>query len=156
MEFIKNYKQSESLIITFINAKEWGIEPKSFLAVIRRLKAALPETQGELSVVFTDDDTIRKLNKQYRKMDKPTDVLSFSYIELPIEDPMGGPIGGPIGEIFISVLTAKRQATEYKHSLTDEIQKLLVHGVLHVFGYDHGVEGEYKMMRAMEEKILSI
>lgn len=136
--------------VTFINSKEWGIETGQFKAVIRRLKTHLPSARGVLNVVFVNDPYIRALNKQYRKKDSATDVLSFPYLNSP-----DFPLTHLLGEVYISVPTAKRQAKEFRQTLTDELCKLLVHGCLHVFGYDHEREEDYKEMSALEKKILA-
>jgi len=89
----------------------------------------------ELSIVLVSDPQIKRLNKLYRNKDKPTDVLSF---------PIGEKVNGwlILGDIVISVDTAKRQAQELGHSLEEEIKRLLVHGLVHLLGYDHELGGE--------------
>jgi probable rRNA maturation factor len=91
----------------------------------------LGETRTEVHVVVTDDDRIRELNRTWRAIDAPTDVLSF-----PDGDvlPEGGRL---LGEIVISLDAARRQATELGHSELRELQELTLHGVLHLLGYDH-------------------
>jgi len=91
---------------------------------------------GGIDVSLVDDPTIRQLNKRYRKKDRATDVLSFGY-----------GAEGLLGEVIISEETARRQARVYGAPYREELQRLVVHGVLHVLGYDHG----RKMSRA--EKI---
>ena len=135
--------------IQFINTEEWGIKAKGFKGLVATLKKMLPKVQGELNVVFVDDKTIHALNKAHRHMDKPTDVLSFSYMDTP-----DFKTSRAIGEIYISVPTAKRQAPDYGKTLEDELKKLITHGVLHVFGYDHEKDEDYKRMAAMEDNIL--
>ena len=135
--------------IQFINTEEWGIEERNFKPVITRLKSHLPKTKGDINVIFVDDKRIHRLNKSYRHKDEPTDVLSFSYLDR--LDPSATPT---LGEVFISVPTARKQAPLYKNDLNQEIEKLIVHGVLHIFGYDHETEADYKVMVAFEKKIL--
>jgi probable rRNA maturation factor len=135
--------------IQFINSKEWGIDSTVFKSVVVRLKYHLPKTKGDLNVIFVDDTKIHQLNKTYRHKDQPTDVLSFSYLDR--LDPSMAPT---LGELFISVPTAKKQAPLYKNNLEQEIEKLIVHGVLHIFGYDHENEADYKVMAAFEKMIL--
>ena len=135
--------------IQFINTEEWGIDEKVFKPVVDRLKKHLPKTKGDLNVIFVDDTKIHRLNKAYRHKDQPTDVLSFSYLDR--LDPSTAPT---IGEVFISVPRAKEQAPLYKNSLNQELEKLIVHGVLHIFGYDHETDKDYLKMSAMEERIL--
>ena len=89
------------------------------------------ETQ-ELSVLLTDDRKIRTLNKQYRGQDRATDVLSFSQNE---EE--NKPNSHLMGDVVISTVTAKRQAAEHGLTLEEEIVLLLIHGILHLLGFDH-------------------
>jgi probable rRNA maturation factor len=89
--------------------------------------------EAELSVVLCDDDFIAGLNQAYRAKSGATDVLSFAMAEG--ED--GDFAGETLGDVVISIDTAARQALELGHSLLDEVTSLLVHGVLHLLGYDH-------------------
>jgi len=109
--------------------------------VLRRLGVA----QGELSVLFCDDRTMQLLNGYFRKKDKPTDVLSF-----PAHEPL--PEGGVhLGDIAISLETAARQAAKAGHSLQRELAILLIHGILHVCGFDH--ETDSGEMEALESRL---
>ncbi len=105
---------------------------------------------GRVEVSLIDDDAMRLINKQYRQIDKPTDVISLSYFE-----DIVFPDDNLIGEIFISVDTAKRQAEERGVNLEDEIDFLFVHGLLHIFGYDHETEAEESLMFNLQNNILS-
>jgi len=138
------------LVIRFINCKQWGIKEASLQKCAKKAEKFIPKKKGELNVVFIDDPYIRELNKKYRNCDSPTDVLSFSYADF---DDLKG--SGLIGEIYISVPTAVKQSKEFKHSITDELKKLFVHGLLHIFGYNHDNDSDYKKMNEMEEKIIS-
>jgi len=103
----------------------------------------------EISVYITDDEEIRKLNKTYRGKDKATDVLSF-----PLDENFEG--YRLLGDIVISQDTAERQARELGHSLKEEVKRLLIHGLVHLLGYDHEKGGEEeKKFKELEEKILS-
>lgn len=93
----------------------------------------LPPTVCSVSVVFTNDRDIHQLNRDYRGKDKPTDVLSFSQIE----GECAGEYTESLGDLVISTDTALRQAQERGHTLAAEILRLLVHGLLHLYGYDH-------------------
>ena len=140
--------------IQFINTKERGIEPKQFDVYIKRLKKHVPigpeiNSGGILNVVFVNDDYIRALNKQYRKKEQPTDVLSFSYLNTPDFEETG-----LIGEIYISVPTAKKQAKKNKLNLKDELSKLFVHGFLHVFGHNHESKEDFEKMEQIEREVL--
>lgn len=110
---------------------------------VERTLAKHDLTPCEVSVVFCDDQKIRQLNKQFRGIDEPTDVLSF---------PMDNKI---LGDVVISLERASRQAEEYGHSFTREVCFLTVHGILHLIGYDHGEDEGRRKMREMEEEILA-
>lgn len=119
-------------------------------ALARRTLAADNAPSSELSIAITDDDTVRELNRRFRGDDAPTDVLSFE---------MGGSdvfVGGDglLGEVIISYPTAARQAEEAGHPVEDELAHLLVHGVLHLLGYDHESPKDGRQMRAREEALL--
>jgi len=114
------------------------------------------DTSAEISLVFVDDPQIQELNKTYRGKDMPTDVLSFALLEmtedeLPIIDQEEELL---LGDIIISLETALRQAEEYGHSLEREVAYLMVHGLLHLLGYDHMNEADQRNMRRREEELL--
>lgn len=104
----------------------------------------------EVSILLTDDESIRILNRDYREIDAPTDVLSFSQTEG--EEITGD--GNLLGDIVISVDTAQRQAKEQGHSLEEEMRMLLVHGLLHLLGYDHAEPEEEKAMFEKQAELL--
>lgn len=105
-----------------------------------------------LTVLTTGDETLQDLNQRFLGIDAPTDVLSFPE---PAEAPLGEGEAPSLGDIAISVPTAVRQASELGHGLKDEIAHLLVHGILHLCGYDHEGGGEEAArMRAREEHYL--
>jgi probable rRNA maturation factor len=106
-------------------------ELSSFLA----LAAEAAGVKGHISVLLTDDKTIRELNRQYRKIDTSTDVLSFPAAEPGVTS---GRKGAPIaGDLAISLNTAARQAAAFGHELQTEVKVLLLHGALHLAGLDH-------------------
>jgi len=98
-----------------------------------------------MQIVFVTPSAIHDLNKTYRNMDKPTDVLSF--INDDDED-------NSLGDVFISIEQAKKQAADYGHSFERELGFLAVHGYLHLKGFDHHTEAEEKIMILEQEKIL--
>ncbi|MDF9409280.1 MAG: Endoribonuclease YbeY [Pelotomaculum sp. PtaB.Bin013] len=109
--------------------------------------------EAEISIVFVNDSYINDLNLQYREIDSPTDVLSFSMLEgesLQRE----GEDEVLLGDVVISLQTAWRQAEEYGHSFRREVAYLAIHGVLHLLGYDHLREEDRRIMRKKEEEIL--
>jgi probable rRNA maturation factor len=112
----------------------------------------------EIDCDITDNDTIRKLNKVYRGIDRPTDVLSFAFTQSREEDLVYFPevTGNPqyLGEIIVSYPKAVEQAQHLGHSLEEELRLLLVHGVLHLVGYDHEKDSDARKMRARESIII--
>ncbi len=109
----------------------------------------------ELSVTVTDDETVRGLNREYAGEDEVTDVLSFSQRE---GEELVGPPGGvsPLGEVMIAYPQALRQADEVGRSVEEEVTRLLIHGTLHLLGYDHAEPGEERRMRDREEELLRV
>ena len=126
------------------------------LQAVARLNE-LPE-ESEVDVTIVDDEEIHALNREYRSMDKPTDVLSFALDEDcdDCDEPelLGGPKEHLFGDIIISAETALRQAEEYGHGLEREMTYLAVHGMFHLLGYDHMTDEEKAEMRAKEEEAL--
>ncbi len=131
-------------------------------AICKTLDAEGVEVPCEINVLLTDDEGIQEINWDMRKVDAPTDVLSFPMFDLapgdkPSEadaDPATGLV--PLGDMCISLERAKAQAEEYGHSVERELAYLAVHSVLHLLGYDHLDEGPMKaQMRAREEAILA-
>ena len=112
----------------------------------------------EVGVTFVDDDAIRTLNREHRKLDRKTDVLSFPMlsdvksVEKTDIDPETGLVY--LGDVVISVETAMRQAEEFGHSLEREIAFLTVHSMMHLMGYDHICESDRRIMRTHEEAVL--
>lgn len=111
-----------------------------------------PEGTG-LTLVITDDEQIRALNRQFNETDRPTDVLAFSSREgtdfiSPDEEDLY------LGDVIISYPTALAQATEHGHPVEEELALLIVHGCLHLLGYDHATEDERERMWLRQEAIL--
>ena len=108
------------------------------------------DLQAELSVVFSNDEQIQVLNKDYRGKDKPTNVLSFP------QD--GGEVPGllVLGDIILAYETIAREAEEQEKDFFDHLTHLIVHGVLHLLGYDHENDQEAEEMEALEVEILRI
>ncbi len=111
-----------------------------------------------MTIILTTPQNIRKINKEYRNIDKETDVLSFPMFE---KDELDKKIENNdfeyedvLGDIVISIEKVKEQAEEYGHSFERELSYMLVHGFYHLMGYDHIEEEDKKVMRPKEEKIL--
>jgi len=114
-----------------------------------KIMLALGLRDAELSVLLCGDCFIRSLNAEYRGIDRATDVLSF-----PLADEPG--LLGPapmLGDVVISIDTAARQASARGATLMDEVTSLLIHGVLHLIGHDHGTDAEEARMNAESERI---
>lgn len=114
-----------------------------------------------LSITLTSPKEIHKLNKEYRNVDKETDVLSFPMFEKEeidniIEIQKKNLVPEPIGDIVISIEKVEEQAREYGHSFERELSYMIVHGFYHIMGYDHIEEKDKVVMRPKEEKILEI
>ena len=125
-------------------------------AVEETLLAEGISSATELSLVITDDETVRELNRRFRDVDQPTDVLAFRLQEGGVS-PFAMPPNGVLhlGEVIISYPRAAQQAEEYHHSIEQELLLLTIHGVLHLLGYEHEEPEEGERMRALEERILS-
>lgn len=113
------------------------------------------EEHEEISVFLCGDARIQELNREYRGMDKPTDVLSFSLNEDLTDGEEELPSRYVLGDIIISLDTMHKQAELYGHSTERELAYLTVHGALHILGYDHMIESDKKEMRTEEEYVLS-
>jgi len=104
------------------------------------------------SVIFVDDEEIHRINKEYRHVDRVTDVISFAFEDN--EEKIYNNIR-ILGDIYICIPQMKRQATSYGHSEKRELSFLCVHGLLHLLGYDHMNESEEKIMFGLQEMILN-
>jgi probable rRNA maturation factor len=113
------------------------------------LQKERPAQDIDLCIVIETDEVLKDMNKKYRGMDEPTDVLSFE------SDDMDPETGTPyLGDIIISLEQARRQAEKSNHSLTAELQLLAVHGTLHLLGYDHAEEEEKRRMWSLQKEVL--
>jgi probable rRNA maturation factor len=118
-------------------------------------------SSAEMGLLITDSKTVQKLNRIYRGEDKPTDVLAFQMTSDMNQEP-GGPFVSPpdgirhLGEVVISCPQAVKQAQEQGHGVARELALLIVHGILHLLGYDHELPEEEQKMRNKENEILSL
>ncbi|MDP1509073.1 rRNA maturation RNase YbeY [Paenibacillus sp. CMAA1739] len=122
-------------------------------------------TDGEVALTFVNDDQIHELNRDYRGIDRPTDVLSFAMKETldeeleiiyePTEKNPLNDVPDVLGDIIISVQTAQAQSEEYGHSIEREIGFLFVHGFLHLLGYDHQDDASEAEMMGKQEAVLA-
>ena len=157
-------------------------QTEAWMALLEQLLQQAGELEdvdtGIVSLTLTDDEGIRALNKQFRNLDKSTDVLSFPMRELIGDEPpvytedeyeaaegeeeawadepeAGDPFAELLGDIVISVPRAVSQAEEYGHSVERELGFLFVHGFLHLLGYDHDAEEKERAMFARQEEVLA-
>ena len=121
------------------------------------MKSMELKKNSEVSLLLTDDQEIQKLNKIFRNIDAPTDVLAFSMSEGSHGSSLPEWIGEYLlGDIIISIETAKKQANLLGHSLEQELTVLLIHGLLHLLEFDHISMEDSEKMKAEERKILKI
>lgn len=109
---------------------------------------------AEVSVTLTDDAHIHVLNRTYRSIDRPTDVLSFALMESEEPEIVGAKPHEVLGDLVISLERAQAQAEEYGHSALRELSFLTVHGMLHLLGYDHIEEGERLEMEEEQRHVM--
>ena len=151
-----------------VHAEVPHVNTPALTAQIKRCIAAALDAEGvevpcEVNVLLTNNEGIREINRDYRNVDRPTDVLSFPMFELipgafpedteALRDPGSELV--PLGDMAISVERVRAQAEEFGHGMDRELSYLTVHSVLHLLGYDHVDEGEMKrQMRAREDAIM--
>ncbi len=142
------------ITINYSDMKFYSEELEMLLMTVLKKGAEFQKVaaDAEISVLICDADTIHDLNKTYRHVDAPTDVLSFALNEgeedIPEEEKT-------LGDIIINLDRAEEQAEEFGHSKERETAYLAIHGFLHILGYDHYEETDKKKMRTAEEEILS-
>ncbi len=120
--------------------------------VVCKVSELLNVNNSFVSVVLTDNKHIHEINKTYRNIDRETDVISFAFMDN--DENIKSDITD-LGEIYISLEKAHSQAEDYNHSFEREICFLLVHGLLHLLGYDHMNEKDEKEMFGLQDEILS-
>lgn len=146
--------------ITYLNLEENNEYEKTVKKVLDKCfeEEGLSDSKLIITVTFTIPEEIRKINKEYRNIDRATDVLCFPMFEkeeldemIKNKDFMHEDV---LGDIIISIEKVKEQAEEYGHSFERELSYMLVHGFYHLMGYDHIEEEDKKIMRPKEDKIL--
>jgi probable rRNA maturation factor len=127
-----------------------AVDPRTIRRRAEKLLLALGLPDAELSILLCTDDLIAELNAEYRGIDRSTDVLSFPLDEAP--DTGGG--HRMLGDIVVSIDTARVQALRHRHRLLDELTFLLVHGLLHLIGYDHRTDADADRMDRRARELL--
>ena len=162
-------REEEDMTIDFSNEQEQTFD-FDFLSVARDVMEAVLDQEecpyeAQISLVLTDDDTIHSTNKEFRGIDRATDVLSFPMVDFPSpadysvleeDDSCFHPESGELllGDIMISVPRAVEQAREYGHSVKREYAFLIAHSMLHLLGYDHMEDEERLLMEEKQEQAL--
>lgn len=130
------------------------LEPYFDQIASRTCKILNKESDYSMAVIFVGPEQIHTINKQYRGIDRPTDVISFALLDdlsnIYIEEEEK-----ELGDLFINIQAVQDQAKEYGHSELREVCFLFCHGLLHLFGYDHMKEEEEKVMFALQDEILN-
>jgi probable rRNA maturation factor len=124
-----------------------GVDARALKRAMRELLSAVGHGDDEISLTLVDDAAIRTINREQRGKDTPTDVLSFPLEPEPFAQER------LLGDIVISIDTARRQATDYDAPLQREIERLMIHGLLHVLGHDHMEPDERALMEAEERRL---
>lgn len=144
----------EISVINQSEEKQWSRFKKDFSVIAKRTEEVLKiEKEYSASVIFVDSEEIHEINKTYRNIDRPTDVISFALMDSEdnyemMEDTY------ELGDIFINIEAIRNQAKEYGHSLKREVCFLFTHGLLHLLGYDHMEEDEETEMFGLQDVIL--
>ena len=154
----------KALEIEIINEQAEAITEQQEELIKHCLMAAaeLEEVSGEVVITLVDDARIHEINREYRGVDRPTDVISFAMNEsgegepeIFVAEDEVDEFPNALGDIIISIPRTKEQAEEYGHSFERELGFLTVHGFLHLLGYDHGSPEEEKEMFGRQEEILA-
>ena len=135
-----------------IQSSLWEREPQAAAIVRDAIEAAATRapSAGEVSVLLTDDTAVQALNRDWRKIDKPTNVLSF-----PSDAPKIAGAPALLGDIAIAYETLAREAAAEKKPFLHHLAHLAAHGYLHLLGYDHQTDSEAEAMEALEREILA-
>ncbi len=140
-------KINVSGLVDFFEFNPKRIIKKVVKATLKELKI---ESKHEINFLLTDIETIHKYNLEYRNIDRPTDVISFAYIDS-VEDRR---LPYELGDILICTTKVVEQANDFGHSVLREFAFLVTHGMLHLLGYDHMTKVEEEVMFGLQDKIL--
>lgn len=126
------------------------IDIKDIETLLNNTVKFLSIEEAIFNVIIVDDEKIHEINREYRNVDRPTDVISFA---LEDDKTMTSEVR-VLGDIYVSIDTARRQAYEYYNTEKEELRFLIIHGLLHLLGYDHMNESDEKEMMSLEEEVL--
>lgn len=145
--------------INIINQTEesaWESYADDFQTISEKVSKVLRTAyESSCSVVFVTPDAIQEINRTYRSIDRPTDVISFALKDSEEDYMINEEIDEELGDIFINIDAIRNQAQEYGHSLRREVCFLFTHGLLHLLGYDHMESEDEKIMFALQDVILN-
>ena len=145
-------------MITFINQTEqtnWNEYESRFQEIFNKTRNVLKiDKDYEISIILVDAEEIHQINRDYRNIDRPTDVISFALKDSDDEFFIDE-VDLELGDIFINIEAVVNQAKEYGHSECREISFLCTHGILHLLGYDHMNEEDEKEMFGLQEELLN-
>ncbi len=132
-----------------------GLTRSEIHTYLKRIAAILSLNDVSLSLILTDNEYIHGINRKYLQRDRPTDVISFSYRDDPF--PLSEGMVEHLGDIYLSLEMALENSGAYDVAFIDEVKRLMVHGILHLIGYDHELSDEEdRKMREKEETILKL
>lgn len=139
------------------------VDDTNLNAVVTHLLTAVGQADATLTLVVTSDEAVQALNRDYRGIDAPTDVLSFAAQETAPDAPaladlppeLAAELGDYLGDVLIAYPYAERQAAHYQNSVQAELRLLAVHGVLHLLGYDHATPAEEAAMWEQQRAVLA-
>ena len=154
---------NETIVIQVDEAFTELVDQENLRAVIDHLLDQIGQPTAELTLVVTDDAAVQALNRDYRGVDAPTDVLSFAAQEEADDAPeladlppeLAAELANYLGDVIIAYPYATRQAIQYQNSVAAELRLLAVHGVLHLLGYDHATPDEEAAMWMLQSTILA-
>jgi len=137
-----------------INPEAYNIDSEKIKSLTNEILTFKETDSVNVSIILTDNETIQEVNRDYRKKDYPTDVISFAYREEVFPEVEGE--AEELGDIYISLEKTQSQSVEYGVTFHEEFLRLLIHGILHLLGYDHETSPEdEKVMLEEEERILN-
>ncbi len=141
--------------VVYQRVKKTAIPESTILVAAKKVCSRIGKKEVQLSIHLIGDDRMRTLNRLHRGKDSTTDVLSFPLVEYEGVDGFVSPVMMEGGDIFISVKQIERQAKEFHISYKEEFMRMLVHGILHVFGYDHITKKQAAEMFPLQETLVS-
>ena len=138
------------MMFEIFNETNETIDIKDIETLLNNTVKFLSIEEAIFNVIIIDDEKIHEINREYRNVDRPTDVISFA---LEDDKTMTSEVR-ILGDIYVSIDTARRQAYEYYNTEKEELRFLIIHGLLHLLGYDHMNESDEKEMMSLEEEVL--